>query len=383
MILGDLGADVVKVEPLEDGDMIRSWGPFAKGISVYYLSTNRNKRNIAIDFRAPGGLDVIRDLACGADIIVENFKSGAMEEMGLGFETLSAANPRLIYASVTGLGRGGPDEKLPALDQIAQGISGIMSITGTEQVSPLRVGLPIADLTAGLWVALGVTTAMIQRQTTGRGQRVEASLLGSLVSMLSFQGQRYLSLGEVAAPAGNDHPILAVYGAFETKNGLLNVAAGTEPMWRKLCGLLDLGALAEDSRFHDNAARIKNREALRSILEGRFRMQTKEAWTRILVDAGIPVGPINRIDEALNDPHVRMTGSIDTIDHPTLGALRQLTTPIRLGGTASRLSRPPPFMGEHTLEILRESGFPESRINALLASRVVKQADPLDTQNRD
>ena len=376
MILGDLGADVIKVEQLENGDMIRSWGPFAKGISVFYLSTNRNKRDIAIDFRTPGGLDVIRDLARGADVIVENFKVGVMEEMGLGYDALSAANPRLIYASVTGLGRGGPDEKLPALDQVAQGISGLMSITGTEQTSPLRVGLPIADLTAGLWVALGVSAAMIQRQATGRGQRVEASLLGSLISMLSFQGQRYLTLGEVAAPAGNDHPILAVYGAFETANGLLNIAAGTEAMWQKLCSLLDLDALAQDPRFNDNAARMQNRETLRSLLEGRLRSRTKEEWTTILVGAGIPVGPINKIDEALDNPHVRMSGSIATVEHPTLGLLEQLTTPIRLGGSVPQPRRPPPLLGQHTVEILREAGFSADRIKALLEGGIVKQSTP-------
>ena len=376
MILGDLGADVIKVEQLENGDMIRSWGPFAKGISVFYMSTNRNKRDIAIDFRTPGGLDVIRDLARGADVIVENFKVGVMEEMGLGYDALSAANPRLIYASVTGLGRGGPDEKLPALDQVAQGISGLMSITGTEQTSPLRVGLPIADLTAGLWVALGVSAAMIQRQATGRGQRVEASLLGSLISMLSFQGQRYLTLGEVAAPAGNDHPILAVYGAFETANGLLNIAAGTEAMWQKLCSLLDLDALAQDPRFNDNAARMQNRETLRSLLEGRLRSRTKEEWTTILVGAGIPVGPINKIDEALDNPHVRMSGSIATVEHPTLGLLEQLTTPIRLGGSVPQPRRPPPLLGQHTVEILREAGFSADRIKALLEGGIVKQSTP-------
>ena len=212
MILADLGADVIKVESLRGGDMSRSWGPFADGVSVFYLSVNRNKQSLAIDLRTPEGLDIIRRLSTEADAFVENFKPGVTEAMGLGYEQLATANPRLVYASISGFGLGGAYEAWPGFDQIAQGMSGLMSITGSAESGPLRVGLPIADLAAGMWTAIGVLAALLHQRATGLGQRVDTSLLGSLVGMLCVQGQRYLSLGEVATRAGNDHPVLAPYG---------------------------------------------------------------------------------------------------------------------------------------------------------------------------
>ncbi len=215
MVLGDLGADVVKVEPT-GGDMIRNWGPFDRGTSAYYLSGNRNKRGIAVNFRDPAALDLLRELAGRCDVIVENFRAGAMEAMGLSHETLAAANPRLIYASVTGFGRTGPASGRPGFDQIAQGYSGLMSVTGTAESGPVRVGVAIGDQTAGMWCAIGVLAAISERHVSGRGRRVDTSLLAGLVGLMSVQAQRYLSLGEVPKLAGNTHPVISPYGVFET-----------------------------------------------------------------------------------------------------------------------------------------------------------------------
>jgi crotonobetainyl-CoA:carnitine CoA-transferase CaiB-like acyl-CoA transferase len=208
MILAYLGADVVKVEPSPKGEMIRSWGPFADGISVYYLSVHRNKRSLSLDFRKPEGIALIAELAAKSDILVENFKPGTMEEMGLGYDTLKHANPRLIYANITGFGRDGPYGDWPGVDQIAQGMSGFMSITGTQENGPIRVGLPVGDVCAGMWSALGIQAAVIERTTSGRGQRVETSLLAGLVGMLNVQGQRQLTLGDTPKRIGNDHPVI-------------------------------------------------------------------------------------------------------------------------------------------------------------------------------
>lgn len=376
MILADLGADVIKVEPLRGGDMSRNWGPFADGISVYYLSVNRNKRSLAIDLRTAEGLDIIRKLAAEADALVENFKVGVTETMGLGYDQLAAENSRLVYASITGFGRGGPYEMWPGFDQIAQGMSGLMSITGSAESGPFRVGLPIADLAAGMWTAIGVLAALLHQRVTGLGQRVDTSLLGSLVGMLCVQGQRYLSLGEVATRAGNDHPVLAPYGAFESANGLLNIAVATERMWCALCHILEIDELAKHPDYLDNAARMTNRDALRLRLEERLRRRTKEEWATLCIGAGIPAGPILRIDEALDDPHVVATGCIETVNDPIFGSLRQLASPIRLGSRSGVSSRtPPPMLGGDSLDVLRSFGFPEQTIRNLLERGIVAEAE--------
>lgn len=372
MILADLGAEVIKVESPRGGDLSRSWGPFTGGVSVYYLSVNRNKRSLAVDLRSREGVEIIRKMAAKADVLVENFKLGVTETMGIGYEQLASENPRLVYASVSGFGRGGPYEAWPAFDQIAQGMSGLMSITGSVESGPMRVGLPIADLTAGMWAAVGVLAALLHQRATGVGQRVDTSLLSGLIGMLGVQGQRYLSLGEIPTAAGNDHPVLAPYGAFETANGLLNIAVATEAMWRGLCRILEIDELVEHPDYRDNAARLAKRDVLKRLLEERLRRRNKEEWTTLCIASGIPAGVINRIDEALTDPHVRATGCIETVDHPILGALRQLASPIRLGTCPAPSSRTaPPLLGEHTVDVLRGFGFEEGTISDLLERGII------------
>jgi crotonobetainyl-CoA:carnitine CoA-transferase CaiB-like acyl-CoA transferase len=374
MILGDLGADVVKVEPLPDGEMIRGWGPFDEGISTYFLSVNRNKRSLALNFRDPQGLQTLRQMARHADVLVENFKPGTMESMGLSCETLRQENPGLIYANVTGFGRDGPYGDRPGLDQIALGMSGLMSVTGTQESGPMRMGVPIGDMLAGMWTALGVQAAIIERQSTKLGQRVETSLLAGLVGMLCLQGQRYLSLGEVPKGVGNEHPSICPYGLFYAKDGPFNMAAPTDTMWRKLCELLELGDMAEHADFRDNTGRMKNKTEVHRRLNEVFARQTRVEWTEKLTALGLPAGPIYNIDEVFADPQVKHLKLEETVQHPVLGALRQLANPIRLDafeGGSVRFA--PPILGQHTEAALRDYGFPNDAIATLRETGVIKQ----------
>ncbi len=372
MILGDLGAEVIKVEPTPDGEMIRTWGPFDRGIGVYYLSVNRNKRSLALDFRNPEGLRLLRGLAAEVDVVVENFKPGTVEAMEMTYDALLPANPRMIYASITGFGRDGPYGTWSGFDQIAQGMSGLMSLTGFPEGEPTRVGIPISDLLAGIWAALGVTAAVAQRHTTGKGQRVETSLLAAMVGMLCVQGQRYLCLDEVPNRMGNDHPVIYPYGAFTAKDGLINVAVGTQDMWAALCRVLDLESLKDHPDFADNTRRSAHRDALRDHLNARFATRPAMDWTRTLAAAGIPAGPIYAIDQVFADPQVVHSKMVEEVEHPLLGTIRQLANPLRMdafGGHTVRI--PPPLLGEHSKDILREFGYPDDEIAAMIDSGVV------------
>lgn len=377
MILGDFGADIVKVEPLPAGDMVRQWGPFAKGsegdkTGVYYLSVNRNKRSLALDFRKQEALALLQRLARAADVIVDNFKPGTMAALGLDDAALAAASPRLIRVCVTGFGQGGPYGEWGGFDQVAQGMAGVMSLTGEVDGQPMRVGLPIGDLTAGMWAALGALAAIRQRDHTGRGQRVDTSLLGALVGLLCVQGQRTLSLGEPPPRAGNDHPVIYPYGVFKTKDGLLNIACATDGMWRSLATVLGLEALASDGRFIDNAARMANRDALRALIEEKLAARGGAEWTQALVDAGIPAGPIYTLDQVFADPQVIQQKLVETIAHPTLGDLPQLANPVKLESLAgSSVRTPPPLLGQHSAEILREFGFSDGEIEALRNTKTI------------
>jgi crotonobetainyl-CoA:carnitine CoA-transferase CaiB-like acyl-CoA transferase len=386
MVLADLGADVVKVEAGPQGDMSRTWGPFDRGISTYYLSCNRNKRGLCVDLRAPRGLDAVRRLIDGADVVIENFKPGTIESMGLGYDVLSARNPRLVMGSINAFGNDGPLHDWPGFDQIAQGYSGLMSLTGFGEGEPTRTGTAIGDLSAGMWLAMAILSALYERAHTGRGQHVSTSLLASLVGLLSVHGQRYLSLGDVPRRTGNAHSVIAPYGVFETADGPLNLAPITTGMWQRLCQLLDLPQLPDDPRFATNETRVANRDALKAVLETRLKTRDKREWTDLFVAAGLPAGPIHTLDEVFADKQVLHCSLVETIQHATLGALRQIPTPIfgtavQGGGAMGEATRhAPPALGEHTAEVLREAGFDPTDIDALLASGVAYQAPAIVAQ---
>ena len=380
MILADLGAEVIKVEPLPRGEMTRLWGPFAKqgegdqdsSEAVYYLSTNRNKESLAVDFRKPEALALLRRLAGTVDIVADNFKPGVMSELGLDYDQLAPSHPRLISVSISGFGRGGPYGEWPGFDQVAQGMSGFMSLTGEVEGAPMRAGLPIGDLAAGMWSAIGVLAAIVQRQSTGRGQRVETSLLGALVGMMCVQGQRYLSRDEIPPRAGNDHPTIYPYGAFSARDGLIIIAVATEAMWRELCAVLGLQTLLSDPRFATNMLRMANRDALRVLIEDRLATKDGAEWTRLLVQAGIPAGPIYTMDRVFADPQVIQQRMVEEVRHPTLGALKLLANPVKLAAFAHGSVRtPPPLLGQHSDQVLKALGLSEAEIAALRKSGAI------------
>jgi crotonobetainyl-CoA:carnitine CoA-transferase CaiB-like acyl-CoA transferase len=375
MILGDLGATVIKTEPTQGGDMSRSWGPYHDGIGVFYLSINRNKQSLAVNFREPRGLELLQQLARDADVVVENFKPGTTKTIGLDYDTLVKDAPRLIYTSITGFGTDGPYGQWPGYDQIAQGMSGMMSITGQADGLPTRLGVPLADLVSGIWSALGTITALHQRERTGSGQKVETSLLAGVVGMLCVQGQRYLSLGETPQRIGNEHPVIYPYGAFEAADGIINIAAATQSQWESLCHLLDLDHLVQQSEFVDNDARSSHREQLRKIFNSRLCSRSAIEWTTILMENGVPAGPVFDLQQLFEDPHVAAMGLVELVDHPQLGEIKQLSNPLRLESIGSKTVRsPPPLLGQHTDGILKELGLKSQALVKLKEDGIIFQS---------
>ena len=374
MILGDLGATVVKVEPAHGGDMTRTWGPFDRGQSAYYLSANRSKLSLALDFRQPDGLAVVRRMARTSAVLVENFRPGVADAMGLGYATLSVDNPGLVYASISGFGSTGPARDWPGFDQIAQGHAGLMALTGTDE--PTRVGAAMGDMTAGMWAALGVVAALRNSESTGRGEHVETSLVASLVAMLGVQGQRFLSTGEIPERTGNTHPVIAPYGTFTASDGLMNIAPATERMWRALCIEVGLPGLPDDPRFATNAQRVAHRALVHCTIEERIRQKTRSAWIEKFIVAGIPAGYINGLDEVFADAQVRHCEMVRTVQHPVLGAIPQLALPLHFNSLDVQTPVcAPPMLGEDSVTVLRSYGFPENEIDSLLARHVIIQHD--------
>ncbi len=372
MILGDLGATVVKIEPAEGGDMTRAWGPFAAGQSTYYLSANRNKLSLALDFRHPDGIAAIRRMVKASAVLMENFRPGVADAMGLGYQALRGDNPALVYASISGYGSTGPAKDWPGFDQIAQGHAGLMGLTGSE--GPTRVGAAMGDMTAGMWAALGVVAALRNSEHSGRGEHVETSLVASLVAMLGVQGQRFLSTGDLPERTGNTHPVIAPYGTFAALNGPMNIAPATERMWRALCIEVGLPGLPDDPRFKTNALRVSHRALVHSTIEERVRQKPRAEWMEKFIAAGIPAGCINRLDEVFADAQVRHCEMVRVVQHPELGPIPQMALPLRF--ETLDVQTPvcaPPLLGENSILILRSYGFAEDEIDSLLRRNIVIQ----------
>lgn len=374
MLLGDLGADVVKVETLPGGDAARQSGPFHDGESVYYMASNRNKRSLAVDLRSDAGREVMLRLLDSADVFIENFRPGTAERMGLGYEALHARNPRLVYASISGFGNTEAGAQLPGFDQTVQAMSGLMSVTGTEETGPLRTGIAIADASTGVFASLAIVSALLQRERTGEGVKVEASLMQSLLSLINYQAQAVLSLGVVPQPVGNDHPIMFPQGTFKTSDGAITIACGNEKMWRLLCDALDCPDLAADERYDTNAGRMEHRKELRRRIEAALASRTSTEWIAIVNDAGVPCGPVLRIDEALAHPTTQALGMVQRVRHPLIGDLDVLGKSIDIGDAPDGIDRHPPLLGEHSVEVLTELGLSVEDIDALMTASVIEQA---------
>lgn len=354
LILGDLGADVVKVEPPE-GDQSRGWGPpFVEGESSYFLSVNRNKRSVVLDLKSEQGRRHALELASRADVVVENLRPGAVARLGLGYEDVRARNAGVIYCSVSGFGQ--DRAALAGYDQIVQGTSGVMSLTGEGDGPPSKFGVPIGDMSAGMFAAHAILAALFARQRTGEGRYIDVAMQDSLMALLTYQAGRYFATGEAPRRQGNHHPTIAPYGTFPTRDGFINVAVGSESQWRSFCAATGLDALVADPRFATNRDRQSNRGELHGAIEGRLSERTTAEWQRDLEAAGVPAGPILDLDQVFAEPGVRARGTEVVTRHPKAGDWHMVAAPWHLDGERFAVRRPPPLLGEHTDEVLRELG---------------------------
>ena len=350
MLLGDLGAEVIKVERPGAGDDTRGWGPpFAQGESTYFLSVNRGKRSAAIDLKDPGEREFVEALVRWADVLVENFRPGVMDRLGLSDDRLAELNPRLIRLSISGFGERGPDRDRVGYDQILQAEGGVMSLTGTAASRAVKVGVPIADISAALFGVIGVLGALVERERSGLGQRVSTSLLAGQVGIHTFQATRYLIAGQVPEVSGNHHPTVVPYGVFEAADGPLVIAVGNDDIWRRFAPLAGLDPA--DPRFATNALRLGRLTELQQIMNAALRQRTVADWLDRLRRAGVPAGEVKTLDRVYDSEQVRAEGLVWEMDHPQLGRIRLPGHPVRYSRTAVTPGRPPPVLGEHTDEL--------------------------------
>jgi formyl-CoA transferase len=353
MFLGDLGAEVVKIEQPGVGDDTRGWGPpFADGESAYFLCVNRNKKSLTVDLKSPEGISLVRQLAERADVLIENFRPGTMERFGLGYDRLHGANPKLIYASLSGFGADGPMADTPGYDLIVQAWGGLMSITGTEESGPLKVGVAIIDLVAGLMLGKSIAAALYAREKNGVGQKLDTSLLEAEVAVLINAGSNYLVSGEVPGRWGNAHPTIVPYQSFQTEDSYLVVGVASEGIWQRFCAAIDKPELARDPRFERNPDRVANRDALIPVLSEIFRSRNNETWLRLLNEAEVPCAPIQTIDEVFHSPQVLHRKMLVEVAHPTAGTLRMAGLPVKFSATPASVRLPPPLLGEHSEQVL-------------------------------
>jgi crotonobetainyl-CoA:carnitine CoA-transferase CaiB-like acyl-CoA transferase len=375
MLLADMGADVIKVERIPAGDDTRTYSePSVNGESAAFMMMNRNKRSIGLDLKTEGAREVIKRLAAGADVLTENYRKGAMEKLGLGYEVLKRLNPKLIYCAITGYGRTGPYADKGGFDLIAQGFSGLMSITGEPGQAPIKAGSPITDINAGILAALGVVSAYVHRLKTGQGQMVDTSLMEAGVQQTYWQAAIFFATGVSPAPTGSAHILAAPYQAFPTRDGWINVGGANPANWERLTKLVGMPALAADARFRANADRMKNLRELAAILSDCFKKRTTREWLEDFDAAGIPAGPINSVGATLADPQVIARDMVVELNHPKAGRTKALGLPIKFSATPGSIRRPAPLLGEHTREILVELGYDDGEIAVLVKEGAVAVA---------
>jgi crotonobetainyl-CoA:carnitine CoA-transferase CaiB-like acyl-CoA transferase len=370
-LLADMGADVVKVER-PAGDDLRRWGRhFPGGQSPAFMAVNRNKRGIAVDLLT--GADILRRLAATADIFVENFRPGAMQRLGLGYPDLAKLNPALVYCSISGFGQDGPYATRGGYDLIAQGMSGLMSVTGQADGDLVKVGVPVCDINAGVFGATGVLAAYINRLRTGQGQHVDTSLMEAGISLMVWETAIYGTTGEIARPMGSRMRMGAPYEAFRTCDGYITVGAPNQVMWNRVVAVLGCEYLNDDPRFCDAASRLENRTALASLLQPVFMRASTDEWVERFLVAGVPAGPVYDISQVYQDPQVKHRNMLVEVEHPTAGPVKHIGVPVKYSATPAEITRPAPLLGEHTTEILAEAGYTELEIKELLAAGTVRE----------
>ena len=360
MVLADLGADVIKVEHPERGDDTRHWGPpFAGGEAAYFLSVNRNKRSIGVDLKREEGLDWIKKLVAGADVLIENLRRGALERFGLGYEALRETNPGLVYCSITGFGPG-KDQDRPGYDFLIQARGGIMGITGFPDGSPTKVGVAIADIVCGLYAATAVLAALHRRSETGEGARIEVPLFETQLSWLANRAQEYLVSGEDKGRMGNAHPTIVPYQTFDASDKPIAVAVGNNTQFANLCKAISREELARDERFATNPDRVANREELVETLQREFSKRAGDEWVEKIREAGVPCGPVNSLADVFSDEHLLSTDMLQEVEHPAAKTLKMLASPVLVNGERLPIRRPPPTLGQHTDEV-KDGGWPEAK----------------------
>ena len=374
MLAADMGARVIKIEHPARGDDTRAWGPpFVGGESAYYLSVNRNKQSVAIDFKDADGRAALDALVARADVLVENFRPGTLDRIGFGYPELAARHPRLVYVSISGFGQSGPRRVEANYDAVAQAESGLMSITGVAGGPGVRLGVAIADLAAGMFAFQGLLAALIARGRTGRGQLVDVGLLDAATSLLTYQATRYFATDAVPARTGNRHATIAPYDTFDTADGVLVLAVGNDDQWQRFCRIAGLDALGSDPRFATNEGRVTHYDGLRPRIAETLRSRSLAEWVARLREGGVPCGQVRDVAGALADPQIAARGMVETVDHPTIGPLRMLGLPVKLSDTPGRVGSAPPLLGEHTRQVLRDDvGLDDRAIDALAARGVVR-----------
>jgi CoA:oxalate CoA-transferase len=352
MVLGDLGAEVTKIEPSGTGDDSRAFGPFIRGESSYFMSLNRNKKSLTLNLKTADGKDILKKLARQADVLIENFRPGTMKKLGLDYTVLSAENPRLVYAAISGFGQEGPSKDKPAYDFIVQGMGGIMGLNAHPDGPPTRVPIGLGDITAGLFTAVGILSALRERDRSGQGQMIDISMLDCQVAILENPIVRYFA-GETPKPIGNTHPTISPTGGFPTRDGYIILAIGNDQHWKVFCETVGRPQWIGDPRYCSNAKRTENMAALRILLEQLFAEHETGYWLNLIEKAKIPCGPVNSIEQVVHDPQVRFRNMITSVDHPVAGEVRMSGIPIKLSRTPGGVTLPPPTLGQHSIEILK------------------------------
>ena len=372
MMLADMGADVVKVEKPHGGDDTRRMGPpFINGESAAFLGINRNKRSVVVDLRSDRGRELAQKMAKESDVLVQNFRPGSLDRMGLGYEQVKQINPALVYCTISGYGATGPYAQRGGFDLVAQGMSGLMSVTGHPDSPPTKIGVPICDLNAGMFAAIGILTAYINRVRTGEGQHVDTSLLEGGIAYTFWESAMYFATGEVPEPKGSAHRLTAPYQAFETANGFVNVGAANQSNWERMCTAIGREELASDPRFVQPKDRMNNIDELVATLEETFIQRSSQHWLDAMAAAGVPAGPINDLAQVYADPQVVAREMVVDSEHPVAGPIRNIGIPIKLSETPGRFRRSAPALGEHTDEVLTDLGYDDSDIETLREDGVV------------
>jgi crotonobetainyl-CoA:carnitine CoA-transferase CaiB-like acyl-CoA transferase len=375
MLLADMGADVIKVEKLPGGDDTRSYSePQVNGESAAFMILNRNKRGIAVNLKKPGGLEVVKKLLAEADVVTENYRKGTLEKLGLGWDVLHALNPRLVYCAISGYGRTGPYADKGGFDLIAQGVAGLMSVTGEPGGPPVKSGTPIADINAGIFASLGIVSALFARNATGRGQMVDTSLMEAGIQQMYWQSAIYFATGVDPGPSGSAHILTAPYQAFPTADGWINLGGANQSNWERIVRAIGMPDLAADARFKTNTDRMRNLKALVPILGDALKKEPSSHWISVFEAEGVPVGPVNKTSDMVADPQVKAREMVIEVEHPKAGRVKAIGHPVKFSETRAGQTRPSPLLGQHTREVLKDLGYDDARIDELAREGAIQCA---------